>query len=60
MFLFFRLYFVDAQGNAEMTKGLSVRKVETLIGLLRRVLAIVEVDGIRVDTCENQAGRHID
>ena len=51
---------MDAQGNAEMTKGLSVRKVETLVGLLRRVFAIVEVDGIRVDTCENQAGRHID
>jgi MarR family transcriptional regulator, transcriptional regulator for hemolysin len=30
------------QGNVEMTKGLSAREVETLIGLLRRVLANVE------------------
>ncbi len=30
------------QGNAEMTKGLSAREVETLLKLLRRVLANVE------------------
>lgn len=30
------------QGNAEMTEGLSAKEVETLIGLLRRVLANVE------------------
>jgi MarR family transcriptional regulator for hemolysin len=30
------------QGNVEMTQGPSVREVETLVGLLRRVLANVE------------------
>ena len=30
------------QGNVEMTQGLSAREVETLVGLLRRVLANVE------------------
>jgi MarR family transcriptional regulator for hemolysin len=30
------------QGNVEMTKGLSARQVETLVGLLRHVLANVE------------------
>jgi len=35
-------YIVDAWGNAEMMNGLSVLKVETLIGPLRRVLANVE------------------
>jgi MarR family transcriptional regulator for hemolysin len=30
------------QGNREMTKGLSVREVQTLVSLLRRVLANVE------------------
>ncbi len=30
------------QGNAEMTRGLSSSEVETLVGLLRRVLANVE------------------
>jgi DNA-binding MarR family transcriptional regulator len=30
------------QGNVEMTEGLSAREVETLIGLLRRVLTNVE------------------
>jgi MarR family transcriptional regulator for hemolysin len=30
------------QGNVEMTNGLSAREVETLVGLLRRVLANVE------------------
>jgi len=51
---------VDAQGNAEMTKGLSVRKVETLIGLLRRVFANVEVMESVSTPVKNQAGRHID
>jgi hypothetical protein len=32
-----------------MMQGLSAREVETLVGLLRRVLANVEADGIRVD-----------
>jgi DNA-binding MarR family transcriptional regulator len=31
------------QANAEMTKGLSAREVETLVSLLRRVLSNVEV-----------------
>jgi MarR family transcriptional regulator for hemolysin len=30
------------QGNVEMTKGFSAQEVETLVGLLRRVLANVE------------------
>ena len=30
------------EGNAEMTRGLSAQEVETLVGLLRRVLANVE------------------
>jgi MarR family transcriptional regulator, transcriptional regulator for hemolysin len=30
------------QGNVEMTRGLSAREMETLVGLLRRVLANVE------------------
>ena len=30
------------QGNVEMTKGLSAREVETLVGLLKRVLANIE------------------
>jgi len=53
-------YIVDAQGNAEMTEGLSVRKVETLTGLLRRVLANVEVMESASTPVKNQAGRHID
>ena len=60
MSLFYRFYIVDAQDNAEMTKGLSVRKVETLIGLLRRVLANVEVMESVSTPVKNQAGRHID
>src|SRR5258708_34644959 len=37
------------KGNVEMMQGLSAREVETLVGLLRRVLGNVEADGIRVD-----------
>jgi hypothetical protein len=37
------------KGNVEMMQGLSAREVETLVGLLRRVLANVEADGIRLD-----------
>jgi hypothetical protein len=51
---------VDAEDNAEMTKGLSGRKVETLIGLLRRVLANVEVMESASTPVNNQAGRHTD
>ena len=48
------------QGNAEMTKGLSVPEVETLIGLLRRVLANVEAMESASTPEENQVGRHTD
>jgi MarR family transcriptional regulator for hemolysin len=48
------------QGNVEMTKGLSEREVETLVGLLRRVLANLEAMESGSQAARNQAGRIAD
>jgi MarR family transcriptional regulator for hemolysin len=48
------------QGNAEMTKGLSASEVETLVGLLRRVLANVEAMESASRPAGNQRGGDAD
>jgi MarR family transcriptional regulator, transcriptional regulator for hemolysin len=48
------------QGNVEMTKGLSADEVETLVSLLRRVLANVEAMESGSQSARNQAGRSAD
>jgi len=48
------------QGNVEMTKGLSAREVETLLGLLRRVLANVEAMEQATQGAPPHAGRKAD
>jgi MarR family transcriptional regulator for hemolysin len=46
------------QGNVEMTKGLSAREVETLVGLLRRILANVEAMESEPQLNRFQKSRH--
>jgi MarR family transcriptional regulator for hemolysin len=48
------------QGNVEMTKGLSAREVETLLSLLRRVLANVEKMEQATQGAPSHAGRKAD
>jgi MarR family transcriptional regulator, transcriptional regulator for hemolysin len=48
------------QGNVEMTKGLSAREVETLIDLLRRVLANVEEMEQTIQSAPSHASRKAD
>jgi MarR family transcriptional regulator, transcriptional regulator for hemolysin len=48
------------QGNVEMTKGLSADEVETLVSLLRRVLANVEAMESGSQSARNQAGSSAD
>jgi MarR family transcriptional regulator, transcriptional regulator for hemolysin len=48
------------QGNVEMTKGLSADEVETLVSLLRRVLANVEAMESGSQSARNQAGHSAD
>jgi MarR family transcriptional regulator, transcriptional regulator for hemolysin len=45
------------QGNVEMTKGLTAREVETLLSLLRRVLANVEQMEQATQSAPAHAGR---
>ena len=48
------------QGNVEMTKGLTAREVETLLSLLRRVLANVEEMEQATQGAPSHAGRKAD
>jgi MarR family transcriptional regulator, transcriptional regulator for hemolysin len=48
------------QGNLEMTKGLSAREIETLLNLLRRVLANVEAMESATQPARDQARRKAD
>jgi MarR family transcriptional regulator for hemolysin len=48
------------QGNVEMTKGLSAREVETLVSLLRRVLANVEAMEAASQPARAEGGRKAD
>ena len=48
------------QGNVEMTKGLTAREVETLLSLLRRVLANVEEMEQATQGAPPHAGRKAD
>jgi DNA-binding MarR family transcriptional regulator len=45
------------QGNVEMTRGLSAQEVETLVGLLKRVLANTEAIDSASQPMQRQRGR---
>jgi MarR family transcriptional regulator for hemolysin len=47
------------QGNVEMTKGLSLREIETLVGLLRRVLANVEAMELKSQPTRRLYRQHV-